>query len=38
MGIGIKLKIGESDKHATLVMRATILDKSNIILTRWIDV
>jgi hypothetical protein len=31
-------KIGESNKHATLVMRATILDKGNIILTRWIDV
>ena len=32
------LKIGESNKHATLEMKATILDKSDIILTSWIDV
>jgi hypothetical protein len=32
------LKIGESTKHATLEMKATILDKSDIILTSWIDV
>jgi hypothetical protein len=31
------LKIGESSKYATLVMKATILDKSDIILTSWID-
>jgi hypothetical protein len=40
--IGIRLTnklifFGESNKHATLAMRATILDKSDIILTRWID-
>jgi hypothetical protein len=35
----IKLKkIGESSKHATLEMKATILDKSDFILTGWIDV
>jgi hypothetical protein len=28
-----ELKIGESNKQATLAMRATILDKSDIILT-----
>jgi hypothetical protein len=33
-----KLIIGESSEHATLAMKATILDKSDIILTRWIDV
>jgi hypothetical protein len=33
-----KLIIGESNKHATLAMKATILDKSDIILTSWIDV
>jgi hypothetical protein len=32
------LKIGESNKHATLEMKATILDKSDFILTSWIDV
>jgi hypothetical protein len=30
--------MGESNKHATLAMKATILDKSDIILTSWIDV
>jgi hypothetical protein len=30
-------KIGESIKYATLAMKATILDKSDIILTIWID-
>jgi hypothetical protein len=29
--------MGESNKLATLAMKATILDKSDIILTRWID-
>jgi hypothetical protein len=33
-----KLILGESNKHATLAMKATILDKSDIILTSWIDV
>jgi hypothetical protein len=33
-----KLLIGESSKQATLAMKATILDKSDIILTSWIDV
>ena len=32
-----KLKIGESITYATLAMKATILDKSDIILTSWID-
>ena len=31
------LKIGESNKHATLEMKATILDKSDITLTSLID-
>ena len=30
-------KIGESSKYATSAMKATILDKDDIILTRWID-
>jgi hypothetical protein len=29
-----KLKIGESSKYATLTMKATILDKSDIIFTK----
>jgi hypothetical protein len=33
----IILKIGESNKYATLAMKATIFDKSDIILTSWID-
>jgi hypothetical protein len=33
----ISSKIGESNKYATLAMKATILDKSDIILTSWID-
>jgi hypothetical protein len=33
-----KLIIGESSKHATLAIESTILDKSDIILTSWIDV
>jgi hypothetical protein len=33
-----KLKIGESSKYATLAMKATILYKSDIILTSRIDV
>jgi hypothetical protein len=32
-----KLIIGESSKHATLAMKATILDKGDIFLTSWID-
>jgi hypothetical protein len=32
-----KLIIGESSKHATLAMKTTILDKSDIILTSWIE-
>ena len=32
-----KLEIGESSKYATLEVKATILDKDGIILTRWID-
>jgi hypothetical protein len=32
------LKVGESNKQATLEMKATIFDKSDIILTSWIDV
>jgi hypothetical protein len=32
-----KLKIGESSKYATLIMKATILDKSDITLPNWID-
>jgi hypothetical protein len=32
-----KLKIGESRKYATLIMKATILDKSDITLPTWID-
>jgi hypothetical protein len=30
-------KIGESSRYATLAKKATILDKDDIILTRWID-
>ena len=30
-------KIGESSRYATLAMKATILDKDDIILTSWID-
>ena len=33
----ICIRIGESSKYATLAMKATILDKSDIILTSWID-
>jgi hypothetical protein len=29
-----KLKLGESSKYATLAMKATILDKSDIIFTK----
>jgi hypothetical protein len=29
--------MGESNKHATLAIKATILDKGDIILTSWID-
>jgi hypothetical protein len=32
-----KLKMGESSKYATLTMRATILDKGDVILPRGID-
>jgi hypothetical protein len=32
-----KLRKGESSKYATLVMKATILYKSDIILTSWIE-
>jgi hypothetical protein len=32
-----KLEIGESSKYATLAMKATILDKDDITLTRWIN-
>jgi hypothetical protein len=32
-----KLKTGESSKYATLTMKATILDKGDITLPRWID-
>jgi hypothetical protein len=32
-----KLKTGESGKYATLTMKATILDKGDITLPRWID-
>jgi hypothetical protein len=31
-------KIGESNKHATLTLKATILDKGDIILPSWIEV
>ncbi len=31
------LKIGESNKYATLAMKTTILDKDDITLTRWIN-
>jgi hypothetical protein len=31
-----KLRVGESSKYATLAMKATILDKDDITLTRWI--
>jgi hypothetical protein len=30
-------KIGESSTYATLAMKATILYKSDVILTSWID-
>jgi hypothetical protein len=30
-------KIGESSKYATLAIKATILDKDDITLTRWIN-
>jgi hypothetical protein len=33
----ISSKIGESNKYATLAVKATILDKSDIILPRWIN-
>jgi hypothetical protein len=32
-----KLKMGESSKYATLIMKATILDKGDIILPSWIE-
>jgi hypothetical protein len=32
-----KLKTGESRKYATLTMKATILDKGDITLPRWIE-
>jgi hypothetical protein len=32
-----KLKIGESSKYATSIMKATIIDKSDITLPNWID-
>jgi hypothetical protein len=32
-----KLKKGESSKYATLAMKATILDKSDITLPCWIE-
>jgi hypothetical protein len=32
-----ELIIEESSKYATLAMKATILDKGDIILTSWID-
>jgi hypothetical protein len=33
----ISSKIGESSKYATLAVKATILDKRDIILISWID-
>jgi hypothetical protein len=33
----ISFEVGESSKYAILTMKATILDKSDIILTSWID-
>ena len=30
-------KIGESSRYTTLTMKATILDKGDITLPRWID-
>ena len=33
----ISLKIGESSKYATLIMKATILDKSDTSLPNWIE-
>jgi hypothetical protein len=35
--ISNKLKIGESGKYATLTIKATILNKNDIILPNWID-
>jgi hypothetical protein len=35
--ISNKLKIGESSKYATLTIKATILDKSDITLPNWIE-
>jgi hypothetical protein len=32
-----KLKIGESSKYATLIMKATICDKSDTYSTIWIE-
>jgi hypothetical protein len=32
-----KFKMGESSKYATSSMKATILDKGDITLPRWID-
>jgi hypothetical protein len=32
-----KLKIGESSKYATLTIKATILDESDITLPNWIE-
>jgi hypothetical protein len=33
----ISFEVGESSKYVILTMRAAILDKSDIILTSWID-
>ncbi len=33
----ISFEVGESSKYATLTMKATILDKGDITLPRWID-
>jgi hypothetical protein len=35
--IGIRSLTGESSKYATLTMKATIFDKDDITLPRWID-
>jgi hypothetical protein len=35
--ISNKLKIGESSKYATLTIKATTLNKSDITLPNWID-
>jgi hypothetical protein len=36
--ISNKLRIGESSKYATLTIKATILDKSDITLPNWIEI